>query len=201
MQKVILMTKPAFSRGIVNNYRGGQELLGWIFQVGLLRFVHCLVIRFESDRKMIWTPCQNLISDVRHAACKTSLVLERNSITTISSRFVDSLLNLSESHGNHRVLLCQKYRHNLSWWPSDSWMFTRNMKPISPERKAKLISCLDIYGALSFLGIHPFSFKSVFEKLFYNAFVAGQEQPLLHLMSQLMWRSTKASVAGEVSFH
>ena len=58
---------------------------------------------------------------------------------------------------------------------------------------------LDLYGLLLFLGIDPFCVKLWWDMLLYLPFCAGYKLPLEHVMSDIMWRTSKKDVIHQVS--
>lgn len=60
--------------------------------------------------------------------------------------------------------------------------------------------CIDLYGLIMFLGVDPVCVKKWWDQLLYKPYCADNKLPLEQVMSQVMWRTSKADVVDQVHF-
>lgn len=56
----------------------------------------------------------------------------------------------------------------------------------------------DLYGLLLFLGVDPYWVKQWWTRLLYEPYCHGQEDPMIDLVSKVMWRTAKHNVLDQV---
>ena len=56
----------------------------------------------------------------------------------------------------------------------------------------------DLYGLLLFLGVDPFWVKQWWTKLLYEPYCHGNKEPMIDLVSKVMWRTAKHDVLDQV---
>lgn len=56
----------------------------------------------------------------------------------------------------------------------------------------------DLYGLLLFLGMDPYWVKQWWTRLLYEPYCHGQEDPMIDLVSKVMWRTAKYNVLDQV---
>ncbi len=64
-----------------------------------------------------------------------------------------------------------------------------------------VLSVLDIYGMLLFLGVFPYFMKVWWRKLLLEPLISGNNKPLFELLSRVMWRTEKKYVLHQVYFN
>ena len=58
----------------------------------------------------------------------------------------------------------------------------------------------DLYGLLLFLGVDPYWVQCWWTKLLYEPYHNGDQQPLLDVVSRVLWRTAKKDVIEQVDF-
>ena len=56
----------------------------------------------------------------------------------------------------------------------------------------------DLYGLFLFLGVEPYYRKTWWKKLLHEPFMSGNSKPLSDVLYNVMWRTAKKDVIGEV---
>ena len=70
------------------------------------------------------------------------------------------------------------------------------------RERERVVCCYysaDLYGLVLFLGVEPYCLLPWYHRLVWNPFLEGRESVMVSLFSKIMWRSSKADVAEEVS--
>ena len=62
-----------------------------------------------------------------------------------------------------------------------------------------LLTCVDLYGLVLFLGADPYWVKFWWNKLLFEPFIAGVKQPLYAAVSHVLWRTAKDDVIDQVT--
>lgn len=57
----------------------------------------------------------------------------------------------------------------------------------------------DLYGLIEYLKISPYDDINVWNSLLYFPYLAGDKEPLLTFMSEVMWRSSKTDVIDQIN--
>lgn len=57
----------------------------------------------------------------------------------------------------------------------------------------------DLYGLLLFLGVDPYWVKQWWTRLLYEPYCHGQEDPMIDLVSKVMWRTAKHNVLDQIN--
>ncbi|XP_057665468.1 E3 ubiquitin-protein ligase SHPRH isoform X2 [Diorhabda carinulata] len=57
----------------------------------------------------------------------------------------------------------------------------------------------DLQGLIDYLQINPYSDITVWNKILYEPYLAGNEQPLLNFLSDVLWRTAKKDVTNQIN--